>query len=274
MPMNGEVVGVIPAAGCAHRIAPLPCSKELFPIGFRDDVSDGEPRPKVATHYLLDKFKAAGVHTAYVVVRNGKWDIPAYFGDGAMAGVNLSYLVVADSLGPADTVDRAFPFVRDKVVAFGFPDIVFEPENVFERLLEQLSNGAEAVIGLCPPQDVRASDMVKIDSHGRVRGMVLKPAGTTLRYSWLCAVWRPAMTEFLHHFVEGARLDPQARRTWHGLDSGGDLPIGAALKAAVEQGIHVQGCVLPTESFIDIGTPHNLVKAVHRFLAEPTAERL
>src|SRR5262245_63133020 len=93
MPMNGEVVGLIPAAGCAHRIAPLPCSKELFPIGFRDDVADGEPRPKVATHYLLDKFKAAGVQIAYVVVRSGKWDIPAYFGDGAMTGVNLSYLV-------------------------------------------------------------------------------------------------------------------------------------------------------------------------------------
>src|SRR5262245_45721099 len=144
--MHAEVVGLIPAAGCAHRVAPLPCSKELFPIGFRDDVADGEPRPKVATHYLIDKLKAAGVQTAYVVVRSGKWDIPAYFGDGAMTGVNLSYLVIADSLGPADTVDRAYPFVRDKVVAFGFPDIVFEPENVFEPLLEELSNGAEAVI--------------------------------------------------------------------------------------------------------------------------------
>ena len=273
--MNEDVIGVIPAAGSAHRIAPLPCSKELFPIGFRDDAADGEPRPKVATHYLLDKFRAAGVQSAYIVIRTGKWDIPAYFGDGAIAGVNLSYLVIADSLGPADTIDRAYPFVRDKVVAFGFPDIVFEPENVFARLFEQLStSGAEAVIGLCPPENVRSSDMVKIDSHGRVRGMVLKPSGTTLRYSWLCAVWRPAMTEFLHHFVEGARLDPNARSTWHQLDSGGDLPIGAAFKAAVEQGVHVHSSVLPTESFIDIGTPQNLVRAVHEFQAVPSAERL
>ena len=35
-PSNSEdVVGLIPASGQATRIAPLPCSKELFPIGFR-----------------------------------------------------------------------------------------------------------------------------------------------------------------------------------------------------------------------------------------------
>jgi len=29
-----EVVGIIPASGRATRIAPLPCSKELYPVGF------------------------------------------------------------------------------------------------------------------------------------------------------------------------------------------------------------------------------------------------
>ena len=29
-----DIVGVIPAAGRGKRIAPLPCSKELYPVGF------------------------------------------------------------------------------------------------------------------------------------------------------------------------------------------------------------------------------------------------
>jgi glucose-1-phosphate thymidylyltransferase len=45
-----EVVGLIPAGGHAKRIAPLPCSKELYPVGFRA-VDDGRSlRPKVVCH--------------------------------------------------------------------------------------------------------------------------------------------------------------------------------------------------------------------------------
>ena len=31
-----EIIGVIPAAGRATRLGPLPCSKELFPVGFQN----------------------------------------------------------------------------------------------------------------------------------------------------------------------------------------------------------------------------------------------
>ena len=54
-----NVVGLIPAAGRAERLGPLPCSKELLPIGFRE--TPRGPAPKVAGHYLLERFRAAGV---------------------------------------------------------------------------------------------------------------------------------------------------------------------------------------------------------------------
>ncbi len=45
-----EIIGLIPAAGQATRLAPLPCSKELYPIG----LERGGARPKVVCEYLLD----------------------------------------------------------------------------------------------------------------------------------------------------------------------------------------------------------------------------
>lgn len=59
-----EVIGLLPAAGQATRIAPLPGSKELYPIGFRS-VEGGSLRPKVVCHYLLEKMRLAGIRKAY-----------------------------------------------------------------------------------------------------------------------------------------------------------------------------------------------------------------
>ena len=52
-----KLIGLVPAAGRATRIQPLPCSKELLPVGFQatgrlDD--DQALRPKVVSHYLLE----------------------------------------------------------------------------------------------------------------------------------------------------------------------------------------------------------------------------
>ena len=78
-----EVVGFIPAGGQASRIAPLPCSKELFPVGLHT-AAEGRGSPaKVVAHYLLEKMRFAGITNAYIVLRPRKWDIPAYFRDAS-----------------------------------------------------------------------------------------------------------------------------------------------------------------------------------------------
>ena len=61
---------------------PLPCSKELFPLGFQLMEGSSQPRPKAVGHYLLEKFQLAGIAKTYIILRKGKWDIPAYFGHG------------------------------------------------------------------------------------------------------------------------------------------------------------------------------------------------
>jgi glucose-1-phosphate thymidylyltransferase len=259
-----DVVALVPAAGQGHRVAPLPCSKELYPIGFRHDTPGGEPRPKVASHYLFEKFCLAGITYAYVIVRHGKWDIPAYFGDGGMLGMHLAYLVIGESLGPPDTLDRAYPFVNTRSVAFGFPDILFGPDDVFVRLLErQRATGADIVLGLYRAHDCRLMDMVDVDEAGRVRAITLKPPSSNLRYAWICAVWTPAFTECMHGFLASERAKSALERTaYRTMDRQGDLPVGAVIKFALESGLRIHGLAFPDETYLDIGTPTDLVKAV------------
>ena len=77
MEIDREIVGIVPAVGHAARLAPLPCSKELYPIGFRSAAGGRSVRPKAVCLYLLEKFQLAGVTRSFIVLREGKWDIPS-----------------------------------------------------------------------------------------------------------------------------------------------------------------------------------------------------
>ena len=133
-----EVVGIVPMSGLASRITPLPCSKEIFPIGFSNAAAKTNIRPKVASHYLLEKMRFAGIRNAYLVLRKGKWDIPAYWGDGEILDMNLAYLLMNSAYGVPYTIDQAFSFVAEHTVAFGFPDIIFQPEDDYTQLISKL----------------------------------------------------------------------------------------------------------------------------------------
>jgi glucose-1-phosphate thymidylyltransferase len=265
--IEDDVIGLVPAAGRGKRIAPLPCSKELYPIGFDRKGVDGEPRTKVVSEYLFEKFRTAHIKKAIVVIREGKWDIPAYFGDGKIVDMDLAYVVIAESCGPPDTIDRAHPFVAQKRIAFGFPDILFGPDDVFARLLQhQASRGCDVVLGLYPAHDTRLMDMIDLDDHGRVRAILLKPRKTDLKYAWICAVWAPTFTDFLHSFLASKKTRRSLRTlASKNIDPQGDLPVGLVIQAAVREGLHVEGLAFPQESYVDIGTPVDLLRAVRRY---------
>jgi len=251
-----EVVGLIPAAGRATRIAPLPCSKELYPIGFRIDEQAHEARPKVASHYLLEKMRFAGISKAYFVLRSGKWDIPAYFGNGSMLGMDLAYLTLESSLGVPFTLDHAYPFLRHAMVAIGFPDILFSPNDAFVKLMKRQSETQpDIVLGLCPTSDISKHDAVQIDKNGIVEDLIVKPMDRTLRYSWAIALWTPAFTEFLHGYVtQNESRAPEAP----------ELIAGDAIKASVRAGLKAEAVILSEEPYLDIGTPEGLAKATRQ----------
>lgn len=258
-----EIVGLLPAAGQATRIAPLPCSKELYPIGFRTVEGGNGLRPKVVCHYLLEKMRLAGITKAYIVLRKGKWDIPAYLGDGTMLDMHLAYLVMRLPFGAPYTLDQACPFAQDAVVAFGFPDIVFQPDDAFVRLLShQATTHADVVLGLFPTDQSQRMDMVELDDDGRVRQIVIKPSQTNLRYTWIIAVWTPIFTRFMHRYLAasqdadqrgGAIATAPEQREWF---------VGDVIQAAIDNDLRVEAVPFPGGTCLDIGTPDNLAKVV------------
>ena len=224
-------------------------------MGFQQLPGAQGVRPKVVSHYLLEKMRLADVTRAFIVIREGKWDIPAYFGDGAMLDMHLAYLVRRLPYGAPYTLDTAYPFVRHAVVAFGFPDILFRPDDGFVRLLDcQAGTKAEVVLGVFPAAQPDTMDMVDMDSEGRVRDIVRRPRDTRLRYAWIFAVWTPVFTRFQHEFLKafegGASTGPE------------ELAVGDVLRAAIRAGIPTRAVTFPDPSYLDIGTPPALAAAI------------
>jgi glucose-1-phosphate thymidylyltransferase len=250
--MNWKIVGLIPAAGRAERLGPLPCSKELLPIGFRE--TPRGPAPKVAGHYLLERLRAAGVRRVFMVLHESKQDVPRYFGTGEIADVALAYLSIPGSRSVPETLDRAFPFVESSIVALGFPDVLFEPVDAYASLIErQAATGADLVLGLFPTERHRTTDMVELGADGRVVRVEVRPETTALRCNWLIAVWSPVFTRFLHEAVRSVLAAPAGD---------GEFQIGAVVRSAVETGLRVEGVEFPQGSYRDVGTPAELAAAI------------
>jgi glucose-1-phosphate thymidylyltransferase len=249
-----EILGLIPAGGQASRVSPLPCSKEIYPIGFRCVETGQSSRPKAISHYLLEKMKFAGITKAYFVLRPGKWDIPAYFGNGSILEMNLAYLVLSLPFGVPFTLDEAYPFVSHAIVAFGFPDILFDAEDGFAKLLaRQTVTGADLTLGLTPSSHALSKeDRVAFDADGAVREIVLRPSQSDMRYSWVIAVWKPTFTEFLHQYVQDNKAAAGQNL---------ELSAGHAIQAGIKAGLRVQSALVSEKPYLDIGTPEDLLRA-------------
>jgi glucose-1-phosphate thymidylyltransferase len=228
-------------------------------VGFRS-AGEGGPRPKPVAHYLLEKMARAGAGKAYIVLRDGKWDIPAYFGSGHLIDMDLAYLLMRRPYGVPFTLDDAYPFIRGSDVLFGFPDILFQPEDAFGALVEaREETGADLAVAVFPSLRPEYDDVVELDPEGRIRRFEVRAGDTSLRHTWLVAAWGPAFTEFLHDFVEKVAPEVVASGgTWQGRE----LFMGDALWAAVESGMQVETALFEKGKYIDIGTPEDLVLAL------------
>ena len=263
LPPETEIVGLIPAAGQASRISPLPCSKEILPVGFRE-TGDGRLCPKVASHYLLEKLKLAGATKAYFILRNGKWDIPGYYGDGAHVGMVIAYLIMDLPYGVPYTLDQAYPFVKNAKVLTGFPDIIFGPDNSFALAGQTLTeHDADVVIGLFKAKDehqARKCDMVRWDkATGRIESIVIKPQKTDLQYSWIFAIWTSRFTHFMHEYL----IIDRKNRGKNGRAD--EIHLGHVVQEAIADGFKVYGHPFIDEPFVDIGTPDELNEAYLRY---------
>jgi glucose-1-phosphate thymidylyltransferase len=266
-----QLIGLIPAAGSAIRLAPIPCSKEIFPVAAGPIRNQHGRRPMGCCLYLLEKMELAGARSAYVVIRNGKWDIPAYLGDGSSLGISLAYLMMNAPFGVPFTLDQAYPFVKDAVILFGFPDILFVPKNAYQMLLQhQKDTHADIVLGLFEAREPGKVDMVRLTEDGRIAGIEVKNAASKDQYCWIIALWTPAFTEHLHRFVK--KELHMMQRQGVTADPNSEIHIGTVLADAIEAGLTAAPFIFEHSRFLDIGTPENLLKAP-AFVANPYGQK-
>lgn len=245
------IVGLVPAAGHGRRLGHLPYSKEIYPIRLASDTGGREAQPKAVGRYLLEKMRHAGIRKALIVIREGKWDILEQFKDGAAVDMRLGYLLATVPWGVPYTLDQAYPFVRDNIVALGFPDIVFHGNDAFQQIVaRQATSRADVVLGLFPANRPSTMDVVEVTDAGRVNMILSKPAQTTLDRTWGIAVWTASFTSFLHSYL-ARRPTPDENQS--------ELFIGEVINAGItEGGLTVEGITVSNDPFVDIGVPGNL----------------
>jgi glucose-1-phosphate thymidylyltransferase len=248
-----DIVGLIPAGGVASRLGKLPCSKEILPV-----MAEGG-KVSVITSNLIRYYQVAGIRNIYCIIRKGKWDIPEYFGDGSEFGINIGYLVMNLPYGTPFTLNQAYPFIKGKMVALGFPDILFEPEDAFLHLRSRLTGkNGDIVLGVVPCSHYLRSDMLEFDEKGNIRDIVIKQKRPDLKYSWFIALWRPSFTVFMNDFLkEFLVANPEGKiRLSDG--SAREMYVGDVIQAAIVKGLQADYVLFESGHYLDIGTPQEL----------------
>lgn len=213
-----------------ERIGDLP--KPLAPIG---------ERPLLEHHILLGK--RHGCSDFVLLTGYGAQAIREFCGDGTRWGVSIRYVEEPAPLGTAGAVLAALPLLADRfVIAYG--DTMASVDLTrFYRAHE--NSGVAATLFLHPNDHPQDSDLVEIDSAGRITAFhpYPHPEGS-----------------FYRNLVNAALyvIDRSALVPWQGRT---ELPdFGKHLfPAMLSAGVPLQGYVSP-EYIKDAGTPERLDK--------------
>lgn len=253
-----NLVGIIPAAGKGMRLAPFPCAKELFPIGFQDYPVKGqiEKRPKVVSQYIIENMVEAGVRRLLIIVGQGKQDVVEYYGDGSRFGLQIAYLYQERLDGMPSAINLARPWIGNATVVFGMPDTIIRPVTSLKSLVdEHLHSGADLSLGLFATDRPHKFGMVEIDEQHNVVSTIDKPKLSSLKYMWGTCCWSGRFTNLLNEFL--SRHDAGGKET----------VLGDVFNAALAGGLNVRGLPTPEGRYIDIGTADELNAALKEFHA-------
>jgi dTDP-glucose pyrophosphorylase len=232
--------GIVPAAGLGTRIQPLAFSKELLPVGTRND--GGTERPRAICEYLLDRMLQAGATRICFVVSPAKADIISYFG-GRIGNAPICYAIQSNPGGLCDALFTALPFISpgDDVLV-GLPDTVWFPVNGFDHLPRR-----EFSFLLFPVERPELFDAVITDDGDRVKEIQVKHANPSTNWVW--GAFRLPAEEFFG-----------LQTLWHEREQS-DQYIGTLVNAYIEKGNNV-GAVRRGETYVDVGTLHGYREAV------------
>jgi glucose-1-phosphate thymidylyltransferase len=251
-----EIVGLVPAGGQAKRLGKIPCSKEIIPVYTEESEYKSEFKIKVISEHLINSFRIAGIKNIYFIIRQGKWDIPSYYGDGSRFGVNISYLIMNLPYGTPFTLDQAYHFTNDKYIALGYPDIIFNPDDAFIDVKKKmLETNADIVLGVFKIENYKKWDMIEFDNIGKIKDIVIKQDRPDLKYGWTIALWNTTFWEFMHEYLEELIKDGNNYKI-----KTRELYPGDIFSSAIKKGMKAEAVVFKDGISTDIGTPEDFHK--------------
>lgn len=226
------MLGVIPAAGAARRLQPLPFSKELLPVA--SQLKDGSERPRAVSEFIVERLIAGGATRLCFVVAPRKLDIVTYYG-ASVDGVPVCYAIQPEPLGLCDAIFRGVPFAApDESIAVGLPDTVWFPSDALAALPDQ-----ELAFLLFQVEQPQFFDAVVTDPQGAVREIQVKSADATSDWIWGAFRGPSAVFRELH-----ALWSERDRR---------DEYLGSLVNEYIARGARVTGVRAGT-SYVDVGT--------------------
>jgi len=230
--------GIIPAAGNGTRIQPLAFSKELLPVGDRDE---GQ-RPKAVSEYLVERLTAAGADKLCFVISPGKSDILQYYG-GRIGRTDIAYVVQPDAAGLCDAIFRARVLVGPtESVAVGLPDTIWFPSDALARLPDD-----QLAFLLFPVERPELFDAVATDAQGRVLGIQVKEVDACSNWVWGAFRMPGQIFHELYKFWQA-----RGKRESY---------VGTLINAWLAEGGQAVG-VRAGERYVDVGTLHGYREAI------------
>jgi glucose-1-phosphate thymidylyltransferase len=237
--------GIIPAAGNGTRIQPLAFSKELLPVGDRDE---GQ-RPKAVSEYLVERLTAGGADKLCFVISPDKSDILRYYG-GRIGRTDVAYVVQANAAGLCDAIFRARVLVGPgESVAVGLPDTIWFPHDALAAL-----PGDQLAFLLFPVERPQLFDAVETDERGRVLRIQVKAVDACS--SWVWGAFR--MPGHIFH---------ELYKFWHTRGER-ESYVGTLINAWLSEGGQAVG-IRAGERYVDVGTLHGYREAI-RLLSRAT----
>jgi dTDP-glucose pyrophosphorylase len=232
--------GIIPAAGVGSRIQPLAFSKELLPVGSRQD-GDTE-RPRAVSEYLIERMIAGGARKICFVISPGKSDILEYYG-GSVYSADVCYAVQPRPAGLCDAVFRALPLVSPaEPVIVGLPDTIWFPADALRALPDDVLSFL-----LFPVERPELFDAVLTGDCGSVLEIRVKQPNIGCRWVWGAFKMPGSTFHDLHRlWLERERADEY---------------IGTLVNAYLAAGGRAVGIRAGTD-YVDVGTLHGYREAI------------
>ncbi|MEM2341802.1 MAG: sugar phosphate nucleotidyltransferase [Candidatus Bathyarchaeia archaeon] len=234
---------IILAAGEGQRLRPLTFTrpKHMIPIG-------GKP----ILEHLIKTLKGAGIEEFLVVVNYKAEVIERYFGDGSRYGVKIEYIFQKRLLGTADAISSAEKHVNEDFLAIN-GDLLTSIDAI--KSLIEAHKRANSIATLAAVKVEQASQygVLKIES-GQLVDIVEKPS----LVSPLGELVNAGIYMFSTEIFDFIKLTEQSQR--------GELEITDSIRLIIKGGKRVTVAEIPSDRWLDIGRPWDLLDANARVL--------